>query len=49
LIEDVVEVSPEASLGVVALAFTIGIVLSVWADRRLGEVEDESKHGVQAD
>jgi predicted tellurium resistance membrane protein TerC len=49
LIEDVVEVSPEASLGVVALAFTIGIVLSVWADRRLGEVEDESEHGVQAD
>jgi tellurite resistance protein TerC len=49
LIEDVVEVSPEASLGVVALAFTIGILLSVWADRRLGEVEDESEHGVQAD
>jgi hypothetical protein len=24
-------------------------VLSVWADRRLGEVEDESEHGVQAD
>ena len=31
LIEDVVHVSPEASLGFVALAFTIGIVLSLWA------------------
>ena len=49
LIEDVVHVGPEASLGVVALAFTIGIVLSVRADRRLGEVEDDPEHGVQAE
>jgi len=48
LIEDVVHVSPGASLGVVALAFTVGILLSVWADRRLGEVEDDSQHGVEA-
>jgi tellurite resistance protein TerC len=47
LIEDVVDVSPEASLGFVALAFTIGILLSVRADRRLGEVEDDSEHGVE--
>jgi TerC family integral membrane protein len=51
LIEDVVDVSPEASLGFVALAFTIGIVLSLWADRRerrLGEVEDQPEHRIQA-
>ena len=34
LIEDVVHVSPGASLGFVALAFAIGIGLSLWADRR---------------
>jgi tellurite resistance protein TerC len=53
LIEDLVDVSPEASLGFVALAFTIGIVLSLLADRRearrLGEVEDEPEHGVEAE
>ena len=52
LIEDVVHVSPEASLAFVGLAFTIGIVLSLWADRRdppLGEVEDEPEHGVQTE
>jgi predicted tellurium resistance membrane protein TerC len=48
LIEDAVHISPEASLGVVALAFTIGILLSLWADRRLGEVEDEPQDGVEA-
>ena len=47
LIEDLVHVSPGASLGVVAVAFTIGILLSVWADRRSGEVEDDSQHGVE--
>jgi tellurite resistance protein TerC len=34
LIEDLVEVGPLVSLGVIALAFTIGILLSVRADRR---------------
>ena len=34
LIEDLVHVGPEASLGFVALAFTIGIALSLLADRR---------------
>ncbi len=47
LIEDLVHVSPGASLGFVALAFTIGILLSIWADRRLGEVEDDPEDGVQ--
>jgi tellurite resistance protein TerC len=49
LIEDVVHVSPEASLGFVALAFTIGIILSLRADRRLGEVEDQPEDRVQAE
>jgi tellurite resistance protein TerC len=48
LIEDAVHVSPEQSLGVVALAFTIGIVLSLWADRRSREVEDEPEDRVEA-
>jgi tellurite resistance protein TerC len=34
LIEDLVEVGPLVSLGVIALAFTIGILLSIRADRR---------------
>ena len=34
LIEDVYKIGPVASLGVVALAFTIGIVASIVADRR---------------
>ena len=48
LIEDLVHISPEASLAGVAIAFAIGIALSVRADRRLREVEDEPEHGVQA-
>jgi predicted tellurium resistance membrane protein TerC len=34
LIEDLVEIGPVLSLAIVAVAFTIGIVLSVIADRR---------------
>jgi tellurite resistance protein TerC len=49
LVEDLVHVSPEASLAGVGLAFTIGILASVWADRGSGEVEDDPEHGVQAD
>ena len=47
LIEDAVHVSPEQSLAVVALAFTIGIVLSLWVDRRSREVEDEPEDRVE--
>jgi tellurite resistance protein TerC len=47
LLEDVVHVSPEASLAGVAFAFAIGIGLSLRADRRLREVEDQPEHGVQ--
>jgi tellurite resistance protein TerC len=34
LIEDLVEIGPLVSLGVIAVAFTIGILLSIRADRR---------------
>ena len=34
LIEDLVKVGPLVSLGVIAVAFTIGILLSIRADRR---------------
>jgi tellurite resistance protein TerC len=39
LIEDVVKVGPLASLAIIAVTFTIGIVLSVWADRRDPDAE----------
>ncbi len=48
LLEDVVHVSPEVSLAGVAVAFVIGIALSVRMDRHLREVEDEPEHRVQA-
>jgi hypothetical protein len=50
LIEDLVHISPQASLAGVAVAFAIGIGLSLRADRRgpgSGEVEDQPEHGVQ--
>jgi tellurite resistance protein TerC len=34
LIEDLVPIGPLPSLGIIVLAFTIGILLSIWADRR---------------
>jgi tellurite resistance protein TerC len=46
LIEDVVHISPQASLAGVAIAFAVGIALSLRADRS-GEVEDEAEDGVQ--
>ena len=50
LLEDVVHISPQASLVGVAVAFAVGIALSVRADRRervSGEVEHQPEHGVQ--
>jgi predicted tellurium resistance membrane protein TerC len=47
LIEDLVHISPEASLAGVAVAFMIGIGLSLRADRRLSEEEDEAEDRVQ--
>jgi tellurite resistance protein TerC len=49
LTEDVVNISPEASLAGVAIAFAIGIALSLRGDRRLGEVEDQPEHRVEAE
>jgi tellurite resistance protein TerC len=39
LVEDLVEVGPLASLGVIVVAFTVGIVLSLRADRRDPDAE----------
>jgi tellurite resistance protein TerC len=47
LIEDVVKVGPLASLGVIAVAFTIGIALSLRADRR--DPDSEEKRRERAD
>ncbi len=48
LVEDLVKISPEASLAGVAVAFAIGIALSVRADRRLREIEDQPEDRIQA-
>jgi tellurite resistance protein TerC len=39
LIEDIVEIGPLASLAVIAVAFTVGILLSIRADRRDPDAE----------
>ncbi len=36
LIEDLVKIGPLASLGMIAIAFVVGISLSLWADKRDG-------------
>ena len=41
LIEDLVKVGPVASLAVIAVAFTIGILLSIRADRRDPDAEEK--------
>ena len=48
LIEDLVKISPELSLAIVGVAFTVGILASLVADRRLGVVEDQPEHRVKA-
>ena len=48
LIEDLVTVGPLASLGVIAVAFTIGIALSVRADRRDPQAEEHREERVAA-
>jgi tellurite resistance protein TerC len=47
LIEDIVEVGPLASLGVIAVAFTIGIVLSIRADRRDPHAEEKREERIE--
>jgi predicted tellurium resistance membrane protein TerC len=46
LIEDLVEVGPLVSLGVIAVAFTIGILLSIRADRRDPNAEQRREQRV---
>jgi tellurite resistance protein TerC len=48
LIEGVLTVSPEASLAVIAVAFTIGIVASIVADRRDPDAEEKHQERVKA-
>ena len=47
LIEDLVEVGPLASLAVIAVAFTIGILLSIRADRRDPHAEERREERVE--
>ncbi|HEV7847447.1 MAG TPA: TerC/Alx family metal homeostasis membrane protein [Thermoleophilaceae bacterium] len=48
LIEDLVKLGPVASLAVIAVAFTVGIVLSLRADRHDPQVEDHREERVEA-
>jgi tellurite resistance protein TerC len=48
LIEDIVKVGPLASLGVIAVAFTIGIVLSIRADRHDPNAEEKREERIEA-
>ena len=47
LIEDLVEVGPLVSLGVIAVAFTIGILLSIRADRRDPQAEEKREERIE--
>ena len=47
LIEDIVKVGPLASLGVIAVAFTIGIVLSIRADRRDPHADEKREERIE--
>jgi tellurite resistance protein TerC len=47
LIEDIVEVGPLASLGVIAVAFTIGILLSIRADRRDPHADEKREERIE--
>jgi tellurite resistance protein TerC len=48
LIEDLVKIGPVVSLAVIAVAFTVGIVLSVRADRHDPEAEEHREERVAA-
>jgi len=48
LIEDIVKIGPVASLAGIAVAFTVGITLSVRADRRDPDVEQHRKERAEA-
>jgi tellurite resistance protein TerC len=48
LIEDLVEIGPVVSLAIIAVAFTVGIVLSVRADRRDPDAERRREERVES-
>jgi tellurite resistance protein TerC len=48
LIEDIVKVGPVASLAVIAVAFTIGILLSIRADRRDPHAEEKREERIES-
>jgi tellurite resistance protein TerC len=48
LIEDLVKVGPLASLAVIAVAFTIGILLSIRADRRDPDAEEKRRERTES-
>jgi tellurite resistance protein TerC len=48
LVEDLVEVGPLASLAVIAVAFTIGILLSIRADRRDPNAEEKRRERTES-
>jgi tellurite resistance protein TerC len=48
LIEDLVKVGPVVSLAIIAVAFTIGIVLSIRADRRDPELEEHRRERTES-
>ena len=48
LVEDLVKVGPLPSLGIIAAAFTIGIVASVIADRRDPDAEEKQEERKEA-
>jgi tellurite resistance protein TerC len=48
LIEDLVKIGPVVSLGIIAVAFTIGIVASLMADRRDPDAEEKQEERKEA-
>jgi tellurite resistance protein TerC len=48
LIEDLVEIGPVVSLAIIAVAFTIGILLSIRADRRDPDAEERRRERTEA-
>jgi tellurite resistance protein TerC len=48
LIEDIVEIGPLVSLAIIAVAFTIGIVLSIRADRRDPDAEQKRRERAES-
>ena len=48
LIEDLVEIGPVVSLAIIAVAFTIGILLSIRADRRDPDAEEKRRERTES-